>query len=274
MKIGFIDKFLDNWHSNHLPGWLRDETDVEAIYAYEMMPNENGISGKEWAEKHNAIFCDTIAEVVEKSDVLIVLAPSYPETHEELCDLPLKSGKPTYVDKTFAPDPESAKRLIAKAEEYNTPMFSTSALRYSAELPSISHENIANIAMRGPGPLEMYCIHYIEPFVCLMGAEAESVMFTGTVESPAYVVRFKGGRYALATHFDWDARFDIAVKYADSTPSVITPMTDYFPGFVTELVKFFKSAQIPVDYNETLAVIAIRTALLKAKDTPGVWVEI
>ncbi len=276
MKIGFIDYYLDEWHANNLPIWLRDETQVDAIYAYEKIsnPNEGGISGSEWAKKFDAILCDTIAEVVEKSDVLIVLAPNFPETHEELCDLPLRSGKPTYVDKTFAPGPDSAKRLIAKAEEYNTPMFSTSALRYSKELPSIDNNNIANISIRGPGPLGMYSIHYIEPFICLMGTEAESVMLTGTEDSPGYVIRFKGDRYATATHFDWDVEFNLAIKYADTTPSVVTPLTEFFPGFVTKLIKFFKTAEIPVDYNETLAVIATRTALLKAKDTPGEWVDI
>lgn len=275
MKIGFIDKYLDEWHANNLPGWLRDETDVEAIYAYEMMPFENGISGKEWAEKYDAILCDTIEEVVEKSDVLIVLAPSFPEIHEELCDIPLKSGKPTYVDKTFAPDAESARRLIEKAKQYNTPLFTTSALRYSNELPTINKENIETLSLRGPGPLLMYCIHYIEQMVCLMGKEPESVMFTGTVDSPGYVVKFKGNRWAMAQHFDWECPFNLAVKYSDDKPAVyVNECTDFFPGFVTTLVEFFKSAKNPVDYDETLAVIAIRYTLLKAKDTPGEWLKI
>ena len=119
MKIGFIDKYLDEWHANHLPEWLRDATNVEEIYCYEQMPSphEGGISGKEWAQQHSAILCDSIEEVIEKSDFLIVLAPNYPESHEELCDLPLRSGKPTYVDKTFAPDKEMARKLIELAKD-------------------------------------------------------------------------------------------------------------------------------------------------------------
>ncbi len=277
MKIGFIDKYLDEWHANNLPIWLRDETDVEAIYAYEMMPspNEGGISGKEWAEKFDATLCDTIEEVIEKSDYLIVLAPNFPETHEELSDLPLKSGKPTYVDKTFAPDAETAKRIIEKAKKYNTPMFSTSALRYAKEHAGISNENIATMSSRGPGPLGMYSIHQIEPIVKFMGTEPEAVMFMGDVDNPGYVVRFKGNRWATAQHFDWECPFNISIKYSDDKPAAyITECTEFFPGFVTELVKFFKTGEIPVDYNETLAVIAIREAVIKAKDTPGEWVNV
>ena len=41
---------------------------------------------------------------MEKSDCLLVLSPDNCEMHEELCQIPLRSGKRTYVDKTFAPD--------------------------------------------------------------------------------------------------------------------------------------------------------------------------
>lgn len=277
MKIGFIDKYLDEWHANNLPIWLRDETEVEAIYAYEQMPNpaEGGISGKEWAEKFDATLCDTIEEVVEKSDCIIVLAPSYPELHEELSDIALKRGKPVYIDKTFAPDAETARRIIKKAEENNTPMFSTSALRYANEIPEIDCENISTYSSRGPGPLKMYSIHQIEPMVRIMGTEAEAVMFMGDEENPGYVVRFSNNRWATAQHFDWECPFNISIKYRDDKPAVyVKECTDFFPGFVKELVKFFKTGVAPVDYKETVTVVAIRDAAIKAKDTPGVWTEL
>ena len=277
MKIGFIDKYLDEWHANHLPEWLREATDVEAIYAYEQMANpaEGGISGSEWAKEHDAILCGSIEEVIEKSDFLIVLAPNYPESHEELCDLPLRSGKPTYVDKTFAPNKEMARKLIELAKAHNTPLFTTSAVRYSDELIDVDTENIKTISMRGPGPLEMYSIHYIESIVRLFGPEAESVMFIGDKENPAYVMRFSGNRFATAHQFDWDCPFNISLKYSDEkAPLYIEKCNNFFIGFVKKLVEFFETAKNPVDYEETYAVIALRTAIIKAADTPGEWVNI
>lgn len=276
MKIGFIDKYLDEWHANHLPQWLRDETEIEEIYAYEMMPNPNdgSLSGRKWAEKHGAVLCDTIEEVVEKSDAIIVLAPSYPEIHEELSEIPLRSGKPTYIDKTFTPDTETARRIIDKANKYKTPMFTSSALRFSKELSGIKRGNIATLSMRGPGPLDMYSIHQIEPIVSLMGTEPECVMFMGTFECPGYIVRFKDNRWATAQHFDWECPFNMAIKYSDDKPAVyVKECTEFFLGFVRELVKFFKTGCLPVDYNETIVVIAIREALMKAKDVPGEWIN-
>ena len=277
MKIGFIDKYLDEWHANHLPTWLREETNVEAIYAWEEMPSpiEGAIDGRTWAKEQGAIYCDTIEEVVKNSDVIIVLGPSFPEDHEKFCEIPFKYGKPTYVDKTFAPDKETAKRIIAKAKECGAPMYSTSALRHSTELKSVSKDNIVSVIMRGPGPLAMYSIHQIEPIVSLMGTEAEAVMFMGTEEHPAYVIRFSNGRFATAHHFDWDSTFNLSVKYSDGKPcTYVNDCTDFFPNFVKELVNFFETKQIPVDYDETIAVIAIRAAVLRAKNTPFVWVEV
>lgn len=131
--------------------------------------------------------------------------------------------------------------------------------------------------MRGPGLLEMYCIHHIEPIVMLMGTEAESVMFLGTPQCPGYVIRFKDGRYATSHHFDFKRPFSISVKYAGDKPAGYIDdckESDYFQGFVTALVKFFQTGISPVDFKETIAVIAIRETLLRAKDTPGVWVDI
>lgn len=278
MKIGFIDKFLDEWHANNLPTWLREETDeIEAIYAYEVMPspNDGGIDGKTWAKKHSAIYCDTMEEVIEKSDCLIVLAPNHPEDHEELADKALRSGKITYIDKTFAPGVDSAKRMIQKAKEHGTPMFTSSALRFSKEFVNISKENIATFSMRGPGPLGMYSIHQIEPIVKFMGSNPEAVMFIGTEESPAYVVSFPGGRFATAAHFDWECPFNVSIKYSDDKPAAyVTKCTDFFPGFVTELVKFFKTGVSPVDFDQTVAVIAIREAIMKGKEKTGQWIDI
>lgn len=278
MKIGMIDKYLNEWHADHLPDWLREEAgDVEEIYAWEMMPppEEDRIPGPEWAKEHNVTYCETEEEVIEKSDVLIVLAPNYPEIHEELADKALRSGKPTYVDKTFAPDPAAARRLIEKAKAHGTPMFSSSALRFSEGLADFDKEGIVNLSMRGPGLLGMYCIHHIEPIIMLMGHEAEDVMFLGTEECPGYVIRFSDGRFATSHHLDFKRPFSIHVKYKDGKPAgYMDDCKDFYPGFVTALVKFFRTKEIPVDPEETVAVIAVREAIMKAKDMPGEWVKV
>ena len=40
-KIGLVDLFIDEWHSNHLPGWIAEavrKDEFELAYAWEEKP--------------------------------------------------------------------------------------------------------------------------------------------------------------------------------------------------------------------------------------------
>lgn len=282
-KIGIIDYYLDNWHANHLPGWLEDETHGEyrICYAYGSYPARDGEepegherhrSSATWCRDFGVELCASPAEVAEKADVLMVLAPNNPEQHVELCRDALASGKRTYVDKTFAPDVATAKEIFAMAEAGGTPMFSTSALRFSAELPGIEREGLRTLQSRGGGVYKIYAIHQLEMIVVLMGTKAERVMALGTEDAPQLVVEFEGGRYAVWGHFDCD--FGMSMAYDDGSKAVVPEFTSFFPNFVHELVDFFETGDIKARKEETLAVIGIREAGFEALKRPGEWVAV
>ena len=104
-KIGFIDYYLDEWHANNYPKFIKDAVGDEFViaYAYGEIDKPDGKTNREWADSFGVELLGSIDEVVEKSDVLIVLSPDNPERHWELCQKPFRSGKRVYVDKTFAP---------------------------------------------------------------------------------------------------------------------------------------------------------------------------
>lgn len=115
MKVGFIDYYLDEWHANHYPQLLQQKSGgrLEVAYAYGKIDSPTtGKTSKQWCQEFGVQHCETVEEVVEKSDVLIVLSPDNCEMHEELCQKPLMSGKRTYVDKTFAPDKKQRKQFL------------------------------------------------------------------------------------------------------------------------------------------------------------------
>ena len=107
MKIvGFIDYYLDEWHANNYPRIINELTEGEfqVKYAYGKIDSPiGGITNAQWAKEQGVELLDSIEEVIAKSDVLVVLSPDNPEMHEELCDLPLKSGKLVYVAKSHNP---------------------------------------------------------------------------------------------------------------------------------------------------------------------------
>ena len=231
------------------------------------------LSTREYCEKYGVELCASPAEVVEKSDVLLVLAPNSPELHEGLCKEALASGKRTYVDKTFAPDLATAKRIFAMAKAGNTPMFSSSALRFSKELYDVRREGIRTLQVRGSGRYKDYCIHQIEMIVALMGADARRIMAVGTADAPQLVVEFAGGRYATWGHFV-DCPFSMNIRYDNGEGVNIPQCSGFFPMYTHELVDFFENGTAKVPEEETLAVIGIREASFKALETPGCWVNV
>ena len=145
-------------------------------------------------------YCATEDELIEKSDYLIVLSPNNPEMHWELCQKALRSGKPTYVDKTFAPDYKTAKEIFAISEKYGTPFFSTSALRYATETDTYEWDKEERIITTGGGSnLAEYIIHQIEMIVKAMGS-GEKVKYVKIGPTTFLNVQYKDGREAVMTY--------------------------------------------------------------------------
>ncbi len=276
IKIGFIDYYLDEWHANNYPRLIKEISGgrYEVCYAYGKIDSPiGGITNREWAEKNNVELVGSIEGLVEKSERIIVLSPDNPEMHEELCELPLKSGKLVYIDKTFAPDRKTAERIFALADKYNTKCYSSSALRFSSELASIDKNSVYRLYSEGPGTYEMYSIHQLEPIVSIMGKRAKRVVFTGEENHPAMIIEFEDGRCAQMYQTN-GSPFRITVDKEDNESDIYLIKSDYFGLFLKELVRFFDTGEIIVPHKQTIDVIAIREAGLKAMKKPYTWINV
>lgn len=274
--IGFIDYFLNEGHAIAYPELIEKygEGRYKVAYAYAHVESPaDGMSNQEWADKNGVTLCDTIQEVVEKSDVLMVLSPDNPEMHEELCQLPLKSGKLVYVDKTFAPDKATAGRIFALADAYGTKCYSSSALRFATEMQEIDKGRIHKIYSEGQPPFDIYSIHQIEPIVILMQTPAKRVMATGGDPHLAFVIEFADGRLAQFYQGGW-LPFRMTVVDEDNQAKVYPINSPFFDLFVQELLNFFDTGVIKAPHEQTIEVIAIREAAEKALKTPFTWVDV
>ncbi|UVI31539.1 Gfo/Idh/MocA family oxidoreductase [Paenibacillus spongiae] len=275
-KIGFIDYFLDEWHAEKYPEWIESASNgaMKVTYAYGKKDSENGLSNAQWCANKGIELLTTIEEVVEKSDYLIVLSPDHPEFHEELAMLALQSGKPTYVDKTFAPDRATALLLFETAQKHGTPMYSSSALRFASEYSAAPRQGIETICSIGPGRFDNYSIHQIEPIISLMGSDVSRVMYIGTPHSPALLIGFADGRQATINHFGGGCPFSLTINYESGDSSILRPESDFFASFIKQLVAFFETGEVKVDQAETIAIITIIEFGFKAAKTPYQWIEL
>lgn len=115
-KIGVIDYYLDQYHFENYPTWIREASggSMEIVYAWAKTEHEGGKTNAQCCAEQGIMLLSSMEEVIERSDCLIVMSPDNPEMHEELCALPLTSGKPTYVDKTFAVDRRTALKIVER----------------------------------------------------------------------------------------------------------------------------------------------------------------
>lgn len=274
MKVGFIDYYLDEWHANNYPQWIREASNgtVESAYAYDMIDSpKGGLTTEQWCEQYQITCCSTIEEVVEKSDVLIVLSPDNCEMHEELCQLPLRSGKPAYVDKTFAPDLATARHIFSIADVAGTPCYSTSALRYASEYRAVDTSAVCAASLWGGGNFETYSIHQLEPLVMLMKTPSKRVMYLPGEGWLTLSVEFEDGRFGTITQFENWSPF-VSNICTGKGNHLFHVESDFFHEFIVELVDFFETGSAKVPHEETLIVMALREAGLKAQQLPGEWV--
>lgn len=272
-QIGFIDYFLDEWHANTYPS-LFEKHGFSVRYAYGEIDSPNGgMTSEEWAKEHNCELCKTIDELVEKSDYIVVLAPDNPETHVRLTEKALKSGKPVYIDKTFANSKEDAELIFSFAKVSETPCYSSSALYFSDEINSLAKNGIMRIDSFGAGNFYNYSIHQIEQIVKLMGYGAKRVMFVGTESNPALVIDYGDGRIAQIIHYT-GASFMLNVAYDNGKSEHVKISSDFFGNCIGAMVEFFKTGIIPVPHEQTVEVAAIREAGLKSEKLPFTWIEV
>lgn len=277
MRIGFIDYYLDEWHANNYPKLLSTHSDgeIQAVYAYgQVISPLTGRDSKTWCERRGLTLCQSIEEVVERSDALIVLSPDNCEKHEELARLALQSGKKTYVDKTFAPDKQSAQAMFSLAEAHHTPCYSTSALRFAEEYQPFFGKSVQAMSLWGGCDVDTYCIHQLEPMMMLMQGRVKQVLAQGRDQWTHVLLEWEDGRCAsiLCTGAE-DTPF-VTNLYTEEGCHLLRVQSKFFDGFAKNLVHFFRTGEIPVSHGETIQIMAIRESILQAVQTPGVWVAV
>lgn len=123
------------------------------------------------------------------------------ERHRELAEPFLRAGIPVIVDKPMTLTISDAKALFALAAEHNTPIMSSSALRFSEELTDHTAEleavgQIRAINVLGPGEWYYYGIHATELLLTLVPSPVDWVHRYKSDHQDVAVVGFADGRLA------------------------------------------------------------------------------
>lgn len=272
--IGFIDYYISEWHANNYPVWIKEICEktgkdfcVKYAWAEEYVSPVDGRNTDEWCEAFGVEKCNTIAEICEKADYLIVLAPSNPEKHLGYAQEVLKYGKNTYIDKTFAPDYATAKAIFDLGERYGTKFFSSSALRYSTETDNLG--DLRSVVTIGGGMTqEEYIIHQIEMVVKTLQAHPVSLMTEQAGATYTTRVKFEGGKSAIMT-YGMMMPFAVHYEKADGNCGYACVESATFMGLLTSILEFFETGVLPFEPWQTLDVMKIREGVIKGEKALG-----
>ena len=274
-KIGFIDYYLDEWHANNYPAWIKerggDGFEVSYVWAEEYVSPVDNVNTDEWCEKFGVERCASIEELCEKSDVIFILAPTNPEKHLPYAKVVLPYGKPTYIDKTFAPSLEEAKEIFAIAEKHGTPFFSSSALRYEAALDDVADCRSITVFMSGRTADE-YIIHDIEMVVKKLGVGANKVMCVLNGNQHFFHLGYADDRSACLVYAPFGLPGSTIMESATEGKTVKS-RSAIFNELIADILRFFGEKTVSFDTAQTLEAMKIRDAVLASRNNCGQWIE-
>lgn len=273
-KIGFVDYYLSEWHANNYPAWIDKACeklglDYKVCYAYGELETSpvDGITGTQWCEKFGVEKCESIEEVCEKSDVILVLCPSNPEKHLEYAKKVLPYGKRTYIDKTFTPNLKEAEEIFAIGEKYGTEFFSTSALRYASELSAFEclGKNKVFVISGSGRTFDEYSVHQIEMLVKLTNSKCTKVEVkrqngVNTIINTVYMENGDIGNLIYTPSMPF-----LVSGQDEATPGLAKLIGGgYFDGLIEDILNFYETGKCSFEPWQTLECMKIREMLLNA----------
>lgn len=258
-NIVFIDHDIENFHAKTFARLIGESGGAFRLAGVCANRQDNL---KEWATRFDCPCADDIRRFEGIADYVMVLAPSNPETHPDLCRKAFRLGKPTYVDKTFAADPDAALKIFAMADEAGVAVQSSSVLRYTEvqDFCLSAPENRPDfVATWGGGTdFQEYIIHQVEMAVSLMGAGFESLRTEKLGNIMRVDLGFAGGR-AAAIHMaaPSEIAFSATVSNPLSTRTFVVDEGRLFASGMAAILNFFDAGRALVAREETLAIMRI-----------------
>ena len=257
-RLGFVDLKLENFHANVYLKAIRGDLAARGFSVAGCFALDEA-DGRAWAAKNGVPYCSDPAALDRSVDGYAVLAPSNPEVHLDLCRRVLPFGKPTYVDKTFAPDLATARRIFALADRYGVALQTSSALRYTNVQESLRAPHadpVRHMVTWGGGrSFDEYAIHPLELAVSCLGPEVEGLRRRGTGDETQLLLDFSGGRTAVVNVYtNANTPFAASLTTAKGTTYVPVDSSRIFVNLAAAILDLFESRTVSIDRRESLII--------------------
>ena len=229
-------------------------------------------------DKYGVEIVDTIDELVEKVDVVLIESVDG-RPHLEQAMPVFKAGKKVFIDKPIAGSLADVLMIFAMAKKYNTPVFSSSSLRFATNIQAVKKDpklgKVRGCFSYSPCEIEphhpdlfWYGVHGVESLYTIMGTGCKSVTRTHAKDADCVTGLWADGRIGTYRGLRVAANYG-TVTFGDKG---IVSTTGYVGGYrplVVEIAKFFRTGVPPVSAEETTEIFAFMEAADESKRQNG-----
>ena len=266
-RIGLIDYYINEWHALNYPSFLeaakkefKEDFQITDFYAEIDHPN---LSSDEYEKRYGVHKCSSLEELCNKCDYLMVLYPDNPERKFETIKKVIPFKKPIFVDKTFMNNYQEAKATFDLAEQYDTPLFTSSSLRYADEVKAL--ENVESLLVIAPSVhLSDYWIHPLEIVVSKMGSGASRAKLSRSGVHHMLNIEYPDNRTALIVIAEGGNAQDFFISgNGKFKQNLIRCASPYFENEMKDILRFFLEKKPSFSKNETLEAMRLRDIALE-----------
>lgn len=261
----FTKMLNDKQHPHHVPGG-----NVQIAFpggSDKMSQSYERVEGftAQMRDELGVEIVDTIEEVAERCDA-ILLESVDGRQHLEQFEKIAPFGKPVYIDKPLTTSSAEAKRIFELSDQHNSPVFSSSSLRYAVGIADLAENaSVLGCQAHGPNaklpgfpPLYWYGIHAAEILYTLMGSGCVEVHMQSSDIADVAVGVWDDGRIGVLNGYRIEKVgkmgatifTDKGIRYgeAQSKPPAYSLM-------LQEVIGFFQTGKSPVERHEMLEII-------------------
>jgi hypothetical protein len=233
-------------------------------------------------QKMGVEIVNSVEELIRRCDV-VLLETNDGRRHLEQALPVLKARKPVFIDKPVAGSLADAIAIYDAAKKYNTPMFSSSSLRYMSAAQEIAAGKIGKVLgadTYGPASMEKthpdlfwYGVHGIEALFTVMGTGCKTVTRIYTEGTDVVAGTWEDGRIGTYRGTRTGTYDFGGTAFGEKAVAPIGPWQGYRP-LVVRIASFFRTGQAPVSPEETLEIFAFMAAAQQSREKGGIPVTL
>jgi len=256
-----------------IAGYPSFSPDLEASYS-----RVEGFK-KELIEKYNIEIVDSIEELIEKVDA-ILLESVDGRRHLKEAEPVIKARKPLFIDKPLASNYYDAVKIYKMADEYNCPVFSSSSLRFDYNICRVKEDpelgevfgcdafSPCSLDPTNPG-LFWYGIHGVEILYTFMGMGCKNVYCKKTEDFHFVIGEWNNNKIGTVRGTRKGSHSYGATVFGEKKVYQVTYSTEVpiYSQLLKKIIEFFKTGKAPVDKEETLEMMKfMECALISEKE--------